>query len=375
MDIQSDEAPPTYGFDCLPQEIVLDIASRLPITSLLQFMFVRKSFYNLSHDPELVNLHLSRAVKNDPCITINAHNQLYFLEFSDHGVEEGVVRKISNPIANSMPGFQVVGSCQGLLYIYESLRSKGLYVYNPFTGDYKELPKFREKSLDFGFGFSPAINEYKVIRIIHYGHWLPRKRDIQGKMHWVALFGNYLGRNDRLIVSFDLADEVFREVPIVDFGVDPRINKFHLAVLGGCLAVAITLPHHTGRELEIWVMREYNVKESWVKEFKIGAYTPNPNSVTQHWQPLLKVLCLLNNGKLLLEYNYLPYKYSGYLISYDPQSGVFRTLKFEGMPDLFKTIVHVGCLNWIDNPPAIFIKISPSNLSDTFLLKSLVVYV
>ncbi|KAG5569910.1 hypothetical protein H5410_059676 [Solanum commersonii] len=43
-----------YGFDFLFQEFVLDIASRLPITSLLQFTFVRKSFHNLSHDPELL---------------------------------------------------------------------------------------------------------------------------------------------------------------------------------------------------------------------------------------------------------------------------------------------------------------------------------
>nr|XP_016490030.1 PREDICTED: F-box protein At3g07870-like [Nicotiana tabacum] len=151
---------------------------------------------------------------------------------------------------------------------------------------------------------------------------------LHGKMHWLTRLGSYYGHYDRLIVSFDLADEVFGEVPKVDFNVDLRKGKFHLAVLRGRLAVAINFPHQDRGGTEIWVMREYNVKKSWVKEF-------------------------LKNGELLLDYR------CGSLISYDPQNGVFKMLKFqgmpnlcEGMPNLFQMIVHVGGLNWIDIPPA-----------------------
>ncbi|XP_060210918.1 F-box protein At3g07870-like [Lycium barbarum] len=332
---QADEAPSGYGFDRLPQDVILDIASRFPITSLLLFTFVRKSFYKLSHDPELVNLHLSRTVKNDPCIILKVDNKLYFLEFSDHGMEEGIVRKISTP-PDYISLWKVVGSCNGLLCTSD--HSDSLYVYNRFTTNYKQLPRsvkpqVRHK-LVFGFGFHPITKEYKFIKIIHYD---PRKivNQMLKYLVLVATNGEVLGK------LFTALIQVIKEL-----------------FLGGCLAVAL---HYKGAGLEIWVMRDYNVKESWVKEFKIGAYTPNPNSVTQRRQLLLKVLCLLNNGKLLPECNDFPYcRDLGYLVSFDPQSGVFTRLKFERMPVLFETIVHVGCLNWIDFPSADFYKIRPS---------------
>lgn len=62
------------------------------------------------------------------------NNQFYFLEFSDHGVEEEVIRKISNPFANYMSEFNVVGSREGLLCICDTLFSNALYVYSLVVG-------------------------------------------------------------------------------------------------------------------------------------------------------------------------------------------------------------------------------------------------
>ncbi|XP_009614007.2 F-box protein At3g07870-like [Nicotiana tomentosiformis] len=199
----------------------------------------------------------------------------------------------------------------------------------------KSLPissiDLQAEELVFEFAFHPITKEYKEIKIVYYAilyhddPWLLQistsevqvftlggnswrsigeaSYQINGsqgymlnrKMHWLTRLGSCHGRHDRLIVSFDLAKEVFGEVPKVDFNLDLRIGKFPLAVLRGCLAVSVTLPHQNGGGTEIWLMKEYNVKESWVKEYIIGAYTTTPNSVTQHlvrveeWRALASV--------------------------------------------------------------------------------------
>ncbi|KAK6774308.1 hypothetical protein RDI58_029547 [Solanum bulbocastanum] len=95
----------------------------------------------------------------------------------------------------------------------------------------------------FGFGFHPVTKEYKLIKItsrdpgfnsnvgvltLGSNRWRsiaeipyeihPNTQGIMlnGKMHWLACLRDYNG--PLVIVSFDLADEVFGEVPQVDFG-------------------------------------------------------------------------------------------------------------------------------------------------------------
>ncbi|XP_019192972.1 PREDICTED: F-box protein At3g07870-like isoform X2 [Ipomoea nil] len=389
----------------LPQEIMADIISRLPITSLVQFSFACKSFNHFSRDPHLVNLHLSRTHDADPCLIFHSdyplRNQLSFVQLSGQNLDDETqkARRINIPFAASMPEFSVVGSCNGLLCLSDSLLNQSLCVYNPFTGDYKVLPRFmefEEQQVVIGFGFHPGIKDYKVIRIVQYtntyhGQVTPspyRRRigfrrydrsDVQvfslarniwrsiGKTPYqiapksssVVFNGRWhclsrLGR-DRLILSLDLADEQFREVQKPEFAPYPaRFCSYHLVVVRDCLGVAFTAPPSYGGSLEIWAMKVYDVKESWVKEYAIASPGPplrlfSNQDLTPYgiWTNVrfgraFTVLCVLKNGEILIEYK------NGGLVSYDPQTGVFKNLTFQGLPKLCKTIVHVGGLNWID---------------------------
>lgn len=377
----------------LPREVGLDIISRLPITSLMRFRCVCKSWHNLSHDHHLVPLHLSRVANNNPCLIFHCgfplKSWLYFVLFSDDD-DEQVVRRINPPFAASMPEFKVVGSCSGLLCLADSLFHSSVFIHNPFTGNYKELPKsitfqHQEQRVVSGFGFHPITKQYKVIKVVYYAtnprysrpsgrvntrcfnrsdvqvlsldsskwrsigeapYWLDFGSTgvlVNERLHWLRRnSGYYL---DGSITSFDLAEEQFQDIPKPYFG---EISS--LMVVQGCLS---GLTFHTGC-LNIWVMKEYDRKESWVKQFTIQSsllprfnYPQLPYKQRMMWTeffciPQMRVLCLLNNGELVIEHRGVG------MVAYNPESGVCRNLKFHGLPNMFLTIVHLATLNWID---------------------------
>ncbi|KDP30857.1 hypothetical protein JCGZ_13800 [Jatropha curcas] len=385
------------NFEDLPNEIVYDILSRLPISSLVQFKCVCKSWRTLTQDPNLVSHYLSSTIKKDPCLVLHCdfpiRNQLYFIDFAADQ-EKDKVKRLNAPFWPVMPEFDVVGSCNSLLCLVDSLYHDSVYIYNPFSRNSLELPKslnYLDQEVVFGFGYDPRSYKYKIVKIIYYrnghggGGGYPRARrlvytqsEVQiltlgdrewrslgkiayqlvrrpaealvgGRLHWVSRPRRY--NPVRRIISFDLADEKFEEVQKPECGGLSKRN-YHLVVLKGCLSAGVYCNY--GR-IEIWVMKEYNVKESWVKEYSIGSYMPKglkqnlERPFLKIWKNSLKgrvvrVLGVLKNGEVLLEYK------SRILVSYDPNLGKFKDLSLQGIPKLFQTIVHVGSFNWIDNP-------------------------
>ncbi|KAI3509655.1 hypothetical protein L1887_25098 [Cichorium endivia] len=394
-----------FGLENLPRDVLLDILTRLPISSLIQFRLVSRSWKLLSLDPELSRLHHAAVAKDDPTLLFHCdypiRNQLSFVELSSGGSDDDdeddddkIVRKISTPFSSSMPEFSVVGSCNGLLCLSDSLYGEPVYVFNPFSRDYLELPKskqFQEQEVMFGFGFHPVTNEYKVVKIVYYRNKQGKRRVIRnnrnypksevqiltiskqsnknswrslgkvpyqldrqatevpvvnGRIHWLSRPGRIAGVVGRAIISFDLKDEQFKVVAKPPNVTVVRSN-YHLADIRGCLAAVISCGYG---KLEIWVMKEYDSKESWMKEFVIhGVYPARvPNYEFRHQigrralsGRMVRVLCVLKNGEILLEYR------GGSLVKYDPKWKEFKDVVFPQMPKLFQTVVHLGTLNWV----------------------------
>ncbi|KAI9177307.1 hypothetical protein LWI28_024138 [Acer negundo] len=379
----------------LPCEIVLDILSRLSVTSLLQFKLVCKSWHNLTQDPLLVSMHFYHAPENDPCLIVHCdhpiRNQLYSLELSDPENDQRV-NKLRVPM---FPEFDIKGSCKGLLCLCDSSTRDSLYAYNPFTRNYIELPKSIDEtlydlSLVFGFGFNQTTKEYKVVKVVYWRirpryprhfsimfslqsevqvftlgkpswrslgkipHFLyaqgPSQVLVNGRLHWTTWPRRY--HIGCMLISFDLEDEQFREVPKPDSGGLERLH-FDAVELGGCLAGVL---HQNYGQLEIWVMKEYDVKESWIKEFNIAIHVPRGlkhadrnsaepfrDSKFYRKSSFVRVLGLLKNGEVLLEYKCRA------LVTYDQKDGTFKDLTFPEMPYWFEAVIHEGSLNWIDS--------------------------
>ncbi|KAI4372946.1 hypothetical protein MLD38_011125 [Melastoma candidum] len=191
-----------------------------------------------------------------------------------------------------------------------------------------------------------AMPSWRTLRKASYQ--IERKQTetfLHGRLHWVTGPRRY--RLARQIVSFDMTKERFLEIPKPDRGSLARGN-YQLCALRGCLLAVVNCNY--GR-MEIWAMKTYGVKESWVKEYNVGEYMPKALKqneklpIMKIWKNLSgrvgRVLCVTEGGEILLEYK------SRALVGFDPKKGKFRDVVVKGMPTWFHAVVHVGSLCWI----------------------------
>ncbi|XP_047961866.1 F-box protein CPR1-like [Salvia hispanica] len=175
-----------------------------------------------------------------------------------------------------------------LLLLYPSI-TKGipLYICNPMTREYAELsyPLYiPERELKFGFGVSKLSGEYKVVCInadngfnTHYVYTLGigKWRRIEAgaasgykfwtepllcnhNLHWAVIDLWY----NNSICGFDVETERFSvfSFPANGYGYGD------LCVLRDHLCYCYTFDD----DFIIWMMKEYQVEESWTIEYKLG---------------------------------------------------------------------------------------------------------
>ncbi|KAF5746139.1 putative F-box and associated interaction domains-containing protein [Tripterygium wilfordii] len=368
--------------ESLPQEIIMDILSRLPPISLFQIKFVCRSWRNLAQDPLLLLMHNSYMNHSDPSIILHSdcpvRNQIYYLDLNE---ENRMVKTIHVP---PLPDFDLVGSCNGLLCLCDMKRRDPIYILNPFIRHCTELP-VSEGMIShhygrplLGFGFNPTTNEYKVIKVANYP--IPRLRRgparfttdayaeiftigshtwrslgslpyrflrlqsqtlVNGRLHWFTWQTREDGL-DRKLLSFDIDSELFQEVATPECGSFDNRGSY-LMVLKDCLS-AVVYQNCRYWNFDIWVMRDYTVKESWIKKFSIdGHYLPRGLADDRSFRTsffkrrqAIRVVCVLKNEEVLFEYKCRA------LVSYDPKSGEFKDFMYHGMPNWFKAVVPVG---------------------------------
>ncbi|KAI8545940.1 hypothetical protein RHMOL_Rhmol07G0076500 [Rhododendron molle] len=271
---------------------------------------------------------------------------------------------------------KVVNSCNGLLCLCDpksldlpsfTVWRNPIAVCNPITGEYINLPDpiewdedtQRSLSIHCGLGFSPKMNQYKVIRFREPFFSTERESGsmtdihtlgseswktvfnvpsslynnkgsptyLNGSLHWICTGEN--GSNSIVTFNFDI--EKFQSVPPPPFKfcksvMDTNGEKM-LGVLKGCLSIC----DGSGFEkLKIWVMKEYGVQESWSKEFCFITQTNEGRWIYGSYEPI----CLLRNGAILLFHSL-----SGALFYHDPKKHGFKFLKPQ---DGYKTSKYVA---------------------------------
>ncbi|XP_059639156.1 F-box protein CPR1-like [Cornus florida] len=279
----------------IPLQVVADILSRLPVKPLLRFRCVSKSWCALIDDPHFIKSHLNQSIKT------NSNRRLIFSDFdlfsidldspSDDDDEEEEVEELDlhlyHPLKNE-----------------EKTKAKRHCPWNPSTRKHHKLPvtpiEFSRKhwsSSDtiYGFGYDGVSDDYKVVRIVEYyskddgdsfdsevkvcnlksNTWrriqaLPcyllydRNATLaNGALHWLVCRKPYSDRAN-LIAAFDLGVEEYRLVPQPDYS--DKSFEMNVVVLGEWLCV---LCHIHSFRVELWVTKEYGIKESWTRLFSV----------------------------------------------------------------------------------------------------------
>ncbi|KAJ4980874.1 hypothetical protein NE237_031711 [Protea cynaroides] len=374
--IRVEETVPT---DYLPEDLIVDLLSRLPVKSLLRFRCVCKLWYALITDPAFVKMHLSRSLVSSSNLSIIFRSlggpNLNFSEFRvsefhsysddlDASLQQAVV-ELNHPFKPPRTCY-VVGSCNGLLCVYlRNSEEEILMLWNPSTRRHQKLslPSKEYPNLDYivyGFGHDSTTDDYKIVRIVKclgaldsvvnvFSHSTNTWRRIghmpfclnyphfpmllaNSALHWFANREPKPNDISSFIVSFDLQDEEYRELPLPDFHFDFVKNYvgMKLGVLGGQLCVLCPYP---GFLLDVWVMKDYGVRGSWEKQFSIQ----QPCGM-RHNLYFLRPMCYSKNGEVIFQMDI------NTLVLYDPRTGRARNLRIHGVPDKFYTEFYVGSL-------------------------------
>lgn len=382
----------------LPQDIIHDILLHLPVKSLAQCKCISKPWRNLISGPYFIKTYLKQDTHNHKLILISPPNSLYSIDLCKnppHNIENEVAIKLKFEHPNRW--LQVLGSCNGLLLVvYEG---NTIFLLNPTTLEFKKLPDFRFSDVIphrtvHGIGFDSSTDDYKIVTItfhddkgellnepesypVHKGptnsnvwggsdepemlvHVYTMKENyweriqnspfnhsdswpcsgvfLNGSVHWLATIAcSYKW----VIAAFDIAKEIFWEVPVPDIYTDDQqgqIDTARLSVLGGCLSLCLYTYYDTddGKQAyvwDLWVMKKHGVTESWTK---ISIKEPDYMFYT------LRPICLLSNEEILMESD------GKKLVVYDLKDCSFRDIVVCGLPDIFRD--HVVCLESLVSP-------------------------
>ncbi|KAK4478037.1 hypothetical protein RD792_017302 [Penstemon davidsonii] len=301
----------------LPQELMIEILVCLPLKSIVRFRCVSKTWCNMLKSPNFINIHLRNQRRRKVLLVrrwlMPQQNEdtLSFHDPNSPELEE-VCPKLSIPFPKDVYmkyGNTVMGPCNGIVCIFHH---NSVILCNPALREIKALPPspFGLDIMASGFGNS-FTNDYdfKVVLLQHFDpnreYYFPVRVKVSlysvSTGSWKQIYCGGGGENDpilagsvmnypytelflngvchwcsghpnlkRAILSFDLSTEV---LGWLDYPVITKRDIFwsNLMVINECFA-AVWFNYMEGEPIDIWVMKEYGVKESWTKQFTIGPF-------------------------------------------------------------------------------------------------------
>ncbi|XP_004306105.1 PREDICTED: putative F-box protein At5g50220-like [Fragaria vesca subsp. vesca] len=259
----------------LPHDILLNIFSKLPARSLLQFRCVSKSLCHLVDDPardrfcssDLAAMHI--AATNE-----HIDVEVRFLPLSSYGLRF---------VSCGLLGFQS--------YVHGKF---GLY--NPLRGEYLWLPEPEDRYdiirwEGYGMGFDSVTNTHKIVHFFSHGHpdsmGMVARVHVLGTSSWRRIpsvppcsfnavenayaYGSmhWLERGNPRIISFDFVEEKFRWTNPPRLTIRRGSELFLISLRGSLALVDVVYTEnvfYSEKKVEIWVHKE---QKYWTKDYSM----------------------------------------------------------------------------------------------------------
>ncbi|GJW21228.1 F-box/kelch-repeat protein-like protein [Tanacetum coccineum] len=268
-------------------DVTEEVLLRLTVKDVLRCKSVCKSWYSLISSPSFVKLHLKHVCKKEEKNNKQLGNRRIAM-ISRYVIRVNGFRCYIPDEWEYYSTLNMEGSSNGLVCM-SSLDNR-ICLTNPSTREFRKLHKPPILPTDAscprlcGFGYDSSTDDYKLVLVInqgsigsliqilslksnvwkHFGHVnYSFSHDTEpgilfnGALHWIMSNNN---RDKAFIVSFNLATEEFKEIAQLD---DTRFSGSWYNKLGIFEDhLCIFQQRNGGRPFGIWVMKNYNVKQS-----------------------------------------------------------------------------------------------------------------
>ncbi|KAL8048500.1 hypothetical protein ABFX02_07G070700 [Erythranthe guttata] len=284
----------------LPEDVIEEILSRLHVKDLMRFKSVSKKWNSIISSQHLINLHLKKSISSP------SHRRI-FIPHSKSVVYKGLQDDTEElPLPPGAIAY-FFGAFDGLLcYLQNHDDATRIRIWNPAT----RVSKTADLKLKFDnfvswFGRESSDDEYKLILGIRpHGKQLANNHTLlvtlyvdgdssnssaqeidldqlvfkpyeegtffRGILHWPANRNRYW-----VVFTYDLGQKSVGEIAM------PVTSQNHLCGLGvvdRCLSEICGNCEGFCVIYEVWIMKEYGIKESWTKSMNI----PHPAGNIQY---------------------------------------------------------------------------------------------
>ncbi|XP_071687354.1 F-box/kelch-repeat protein At3g06240-like [Rutidosis leptorrhynchoides] len=275
-----------HNFRFIIIDVAENILARLDVEDVLRCKSVCKLWYNLISSNYFVKAHLKHSYNNN----------------REHGyLRIRLTWMINYNNVTNLHNYMIVGSCHGLVCI--SSNNGELLVTNPSTREVRKLPmlpyKYRH-NVCWGFGYDSLTDDYKIVvglnesehhmrfqvlslksnkwKFVGEGDYLTYNTNTNdsicgflydGALHW---FMNDTKKKRKMIVSFDISSEKFKEIPLLNdtkyvYDDRDRVGMFEERL---CIYCSYYIDDSYCRK--IWVMKNYNWWELVPRDYEGNKY-------------------------------------------------------------------------------------------------------